>query len=854
MLDALANVSADSIRRKICDIIAVVAHHGEFPELLDVLAQLLQTDAAQSLGLYLVDRLAEYAPTVLAPALSDVTAVAAAGLASGQPAKVVAACNAIISMCYEILQSEEMVQTFLPLLRQVVHAVRDLLTPQLEEHAQEVLAKFRQFADKKGHMPLVNLVRDDLLPVLIQACSNRELDDVTCVISLDLLVHCVVTAGAAPVDKDFVTGLVDMLMQLMCLVDESSDQSFFNRPDNPGGFGDVDEYETEEVAGAAAVNMERVAQMLPVDLVAAAAMPRMAQFSASDSWQMRRAAHFTLALIAEGCADEIFPVLHSVVPHVVNSVSDPHPRVRYASLHSLSQLITDFADEEDVEEGLPTFSVRFGASIIEKVHSILSENAQYPRVLAMALHALTRLCRLGNCAPEVAAPLAPQVFQTLLEIIRAPTPTFVIEQAIRTIGPLAVLTPEQFKPFYPEASQEMKKILFDQAAGQSHELSAFRGMALECWVLFGQAIGKELFMNDAVELLNIIAREHQNGLDFSDPFVTYMMQCCSRIAHILVEDFVPYIDQFLPPLLEHVGQPLDVEVLTEEDAATKRAEEEEQEGVELFEHYERGIGTVTFVVNSVAMQEKEVACRTLYQYVMDLKGHLGGYAEQIVRTVMPLLSWTATEGVRMVASWTAPRMFEVCLQCGLHNAKPQLRDLMKETITALMKSVVVLRLGDPDATMELLSITVGSLRELLRLCKEYRDAGFDMGLDAEFLHHIFELLRDTAAQIIHRQYLEVQPQRKAIAEYEEDVLTHLSDAIGWAIKATRTDCVPIFKETLEAFAIGMLEGAAVDAALQSFAICMLVDLIEYGGEQASDYVPTLLPHLFEVCVSWAICS
>src|SRR3546814_7233705 len=109
-----------------------------------------------------------------------------------------------------------------------------------------------------------------------------------------------------------------------------------------------------------------------------------------------------------------------MVPHVANSVSDPHPRVRYATLHSLGQLVTDFADEEtaDDEDAEPTFSAKFGASIIEKIHSVLSENAIYPRVLAMGLDTLSRLCKEGQCAPAVAASYAAAEFQTLLEIIR----------------------------------------------------------------------------------------------------------------------------------------------------------------------------------------------------------------------------------------------------------------------------------------------------------------------------------------------------------------------------------------------------------------------------------------------------
>jgi hypothetical protein len=280
-------------------------------------------------------------------------------------------------------------------------------------------------------------------------------------------------------------------------------------------------------------------------------------------------------------------------------------------------------------------------------------------------------------------------------------------------------------------------------------------------------------MPDALRLLEVMADAHEKGLDFSDPLSGYMMQTCARIAGILKQDFMPFLGRFLPPLLERIRAEVSVRLLTEEDAEKGGDWDEDGEdgGCEVYERYERGVGKIKIVMNTSHMQEKELACRTLYQYILDLGILIQPFWRDIVATVIPLLQWEYTEGVRMVASWTLPRIFETCLTAlrtqlyAPHSSgrgqspllPPEtaslLTEMMHESVRGLVDSIDTLK-GTHEMVVELLSISCDSLRECLKLCKEFGDLGIIIGFDSEITTRILVLLRDKAAESMHRQYLD----------------------------------------------------------------------------------------------------
>jgi hypothetical protein len=498
LLQAVCSDQDFSVRRKLGDVIAVVAAREDFPALFSTVSELSYGDAEhKQLCMFLVDRIAEYCPTMLASSIKQIFELAVSCLRSGIPRLATAAACAIVSLCYEAQGRAEMHGEAVSALGEVCSLLSALLTPPEEFHAQDICVALRQLAEDS--LPIVHAVREALLVPLFMAMRNSELEDLTRVLCTDLMVYVCVAKNALPLPGESVQSLVDTLLHLLCEVENDDNGSYFvTQPDNPGGFADVDDYETEEVAGCAAVNLERVALRLDADAVALTILRGCAELIASTRWQQRRAGLFGLSLCAEGCHDQLQPHLEQIVPRLLLLAEDIHPRVRYSLFHCLGQLATDFrgpsVSDEDIEpgNGEVRFNELFGAVTLQVLVEAVKQNARFPRILVIVLGALSRICQPQYCSQELLSPFAQELFNLLHQLLQD-APYFVQEQAVLVLGNVAVIVPSIFSPFYTRFAHLTLQLIFNSTDIQSKwELGQLRGQALEALALMGKAVGKEV--------------------------------------------------------------------------------------------------------------------------------------------------------------------------------------------------------------------------------------------------------------------------------------------------------------------------------------------------------------------------
>jgi len=62
----------------------------------------------------------------------------------------------------------------------------------------------------------------------------------------------------------------------------------------------------------------------------------------SADWRQRHAALMAISACGEGCHQQMEHVLAGIMDVIVPFLSDPHPRVRYATCNALGQMATDF--------------------------------------------------------------------------------------------------------------------------------------------------------------------------------------------------------------------------------------------------------------------------------------------------------------------------------------------------------------------------------------------------------------------------------------------------------------------------------------------------------------------------------
>jgi hypothetical protein len=72
---------------------------------------------------------------------------------------------------------------------------------------------------------------------------------------------------------------------------------------------------------------------------------------------------------------------------------------------------------------------------------------------------------------------------------------------------------------------------------------------MECISLIGIAVGRDVFINDAKEIMDQFHATQSAALDPDDPQVSYLLEAWGRVAKALKQDFIPYLAQIFKSTL-----------------------------------------------------------------------------------------------------------------------------------------------------------------------------------------------------------------------------------------------------------------------------------------------------------------
>ena len=142
-----------------------------------------------------------------------------------------------------------------------------------------------------------------------------------------------------------------------------------------------------------------------------------------------------------------------------------------------------------------------------------------------------------------------------------------------TLATIADTTGGEFCNHY---SMVMPYLLNILKTSTGKELRVLRGKAVECMSLVALAVGKPHFIKDARETIQIMEIMQGEATDSDDPSVAYLLAAWARICAVLGNDFMPYLDQVMKPLLVSASYAADIAVLDiEEDSEARGFNQED---------------------------------------------------------------------------------------------------------------------------------------------------------------------------------------------------------------------------------------------------------------------------------------
>lgn len=570
------------------------------------------------------------------------------------------------------------------------------------------------------------------------------------------------------------------------------------------------------------VALDRIANALGGKIVLPMVVDELTIMLQKPDWQSRHAALMAFACLGEGCKDQFQGILDKIVTGVLNYLRDQHNRVRYAACHAIGQIANDFG---------PDFQEKFHAQVLEQLQILLVDYSCF-RVQAYSARALVSF--LEECPQEILTdylkPILERIQAVLSKYLADGIPMkdehkFVVEQFIVVLSSVADTAQENFAPHYSQFIGCLKYII--QSCTNLPDYRLLRGKSIECVSLIGTAVGKEQFMADASDIMQMLLATQSGQVELSadDPQLSFMMEAWVRICGILGSDFQPYLPYVMVPVLKAAAHKAEIKILSEENRDNEQ-EDGSWQYVDLKDQGSLGIKTS-------GLEEKATACHMLVCYARELKQSFADWVEKTAEVLIPMLSYALHDDVRVSASECMPHLLESAKAKGelnvlvLWNAifTGFMAAIQAETDNSVLSGMLE-NLGSCIENVGKASMTQERLQEVTNMLKTKFQSHF------EHLKEKYEDCRDEEYEL-----------DSTCSADEEDYLTGISQVMDSLFIVFKSDFLPYFEQLVDSILKLTSNEPHIPWSDRQIALCMWDGLIEHCGPNCITYSQFFLPLL-----------
>ncbi|KAI0023927.1 ARM repeat-containing protein [Xylariomycetidae sp. FL0641] len=816
LLETLASESDRLVRNKIGDAVADLArqyseNNEQWPEILGILFNLsMANDAGQRETAY---RVFATTPGIIQRQHEGaVTEAFSRGFKDDSVAVRLAAMEAFASFFRNLSKKSQ------PKYYQLLPDVLNILPPIKDSHDSEDLSKallaLIELAESSPKMfkPLFH----NLVMFNVGVIQDKELSDLCRQNALELMAT---FADYAPSmcrkDASYTTDMITQCLSLMTDLGEDDDDAaeWLSSDDL-----DQEESDLNHVAGEQC--MDRLANKLGGETILAPTFHWLPRMMTSMAWKDRHAALMAISAISEGCRDLMIKELGQVLELVVPALKDPHPRVRWAGCQALGQMSTDFA---------PTMQKEYYDTILKAIIPVL--DSPEGRVKAHAAAALVNFCE--EAEKSILEPYLSDLLSHLFQLLQNEK-RYVQEQALSTIATIADAAEAAFSQYYDTLMPLLVNVLRRE---DEKEFRLLRAKAMECATLIALAVGKERLGNDAMTLVDLLANIQSNITDPDDPQSQYLMHCWGRMCRVMGPDFLRFLPNVMPPLVELASAKADIQLLDTDDEIEQIQQED---GWELVPLKGKMIG-----IRTSTMDDKHMAIELLVVYAQTLGGHFAPYVADIMEKIaLPGLAFFFHDPVRFISAKLVPQLLD-SYKMAYGAESNELRGLWAGTVDKLLEVLT----AEPaiDALAEMYQCFYESVEVVGKGCLNQQHMN-------KFIDGVHSAIEDYKDRVAQREEDKAGATADDAEDEAEDLLmaieddqTLLSDmnkAFHSIFKNHGAEFLPPWERLM-----GTYEGflTSTDPTQRQWGLCIMDDVLEYCGTESVRYAQSISNALLEGC-------
>lgn len=809
-----------SVRRKVCDAIAELARNmldedGKmtWPEILKFLLDCASSDdpKLQDSALHIFSTI----PGVFGIAQNEHldTIKRMLGLCLQDKSQEVRfeAARATTSFIIANEKQVNVLNHFREIMPGIINGVAESVSTKQDDCLLKCLIELADKVPKflRGHL-------EGILPFCLKIVSNAENEDHQRQLALEVIVTLSESAPAM-IRKNwkYIPDLVPETLALMVDLEDDPEWSIQDDPD------DDDDIDSNAIMGEN--SLDRLACALGGKTILPHIVSHIPQMLTNPDWRYRHAALMAISACGEGCHIQMEQMLPNIVSTVLPYLKDPHPRVRYATCNALGQLSTDFA---------PTFEKKFHDKVVDGLLHVMDDN-ENPRVQA---HGAAALVNFSDECPKlilqehlhVILTKLEQVLNNKLQELVEHGRKHVLEQVVSTLAAVADTSEEKFVMYYDNFMPCLKYIL---QHATSTELRLLRGKTIECISLIGLAVGKEKFMQDCSEVMQLLLKTQTDMKDLpdDDPQIYYMISAWARMCKILGKEFQQYLPMVMGPVLKAVAIQPDVAIVNSDDMKEMQDDDLNWQFVTFGDQQSIGVRTS-------GLEEKATACQMIVCYARELKEGFAEYTEEVVKLIVPLLKFVFHDEVRLSAAECLPYL----LECARIKGDQYVSDMWSYICPNLLKAIEY----EPERTV--LPEHLASLAKCIENLGKGCLTGEHM---VELIGIIDKLMIEHFAKQEERIERRKDEDHDEVAEedlQEEDkddvrVLGTISDIIHSLFGTHKKEFLPIFETLSPHFA--KLVNPDRPWADQQWGLCVWDDVIEHTDVEAMKYRDLFVPQM-----------
>lgn len=810
LLQTFANESKESVRNKVADAVAEIARQytdeqilnadgsrDTWPELLQALFAASQSsDAGMRASAF---RILELTPAIVEKQHEQVAyGVFEKGIRDDS-LEVRLATMAAFSAFFQSLTKKSQ-----PKYYALIPDILNTLVPLRESGDSELLGKalvaIIELAEVASKM--FKGVFSQLVTLCISMIQDKELEDDARQNALELMATFADNSPAlCKKDSNYTNDMVTQCLSLMTDVGvDDDDAEEWNAQEDM----DFEESDSNHVAGEQ--TMDRLANKLGGSIILPPTFTWLPRMIASGSWRDRHAALMAISAISEGCQELMEGELDKVLDLVVPALQDPHPRVRWAGCNALGQMSTDFKG---------TMQTKYHQIVLPALIPVLS--APEPRVQSHAAAALVNFCE--EAEKEILEPYLDTLLEHLMQLLQNPK-RFVQEQALSTIATVADSAESTFGKWYGSLMPLLFNVLQQP---NEKDLRLLRAKAMECATLIALAVGKERMGADALNLVQILGNVQSGIVDEDDPQESYLLHCWGRMCRVLGQDFVPYLQAVMPPLMKLAQAKADIQLLDDSENA---AQIEQEDGWELVPLKGKYIG-----IKTSTLDDKFMAIELITVYAQNLEAGFAPYVLEIMEKVaIPGLAFFFHDPVRVASAKAVPQLLNSFKAAhGLNS--PEYLALWKTTIEK------VLEVLETEPAIETLAEMYQCFYESVEVSGKDCLSNDHMTV---FITSAESVLKDFQKRVTERDQEaneredgEEAGEEEAFAiEDDQTLLSDMNKAFHTIFKHQGQSFLPHWERLLNYYDIFVNNQ---DATQRQWALCILDDVLEFCGPSSWHY-------------------